>query len=492
MTQSLDPKLATTELYRKSLYDFTKAAWPYVEPETFVESKYVQVLCSHYEWVYRTGKNLVINLPVRHLKSTLGSVMFPPWVWANNPKMSFLNTTHSRSLTLRDAVKARSLIQSDWYTETFGKISFHQDQNVMSRYKNLQGGSRQSVSVESKVTGDGAHIRIIDDLVDATKAYNRSTLQNAEDYYKAFYSRTVTPDYTPIICVMQRLAKDDLTEYLLKTGEFYHLVLPMKAELDHPYRSTTPPEAWPKGMTGEWRKEGEMLFPELWTMEMFEKWSMILGSRASGQLQQRPANKEGALFNTDYLHRYEEIPPIKLKKMICDTAEKKGERNDYSVLAIYGLDHKDNLYILDLIRRRMTSPELLRTAKAFIAKHNAHDYDIQAISEIVIEEKSSGTGLIQYLREDANIRVPIKAIARSIDKTARANNVIPTYEQSGIYLPAKPTRLTDAAWVADYETEMANFSNDDTHQFDDQVDTTMDAIELMQRALNTKSFMTMF
>jgi len=62
-----------------SLYEFVKQAWAVVEPGVkFVESWHIQVICEHLEAISSGDiRKLLINIPPRHSKSTIVSVMFP-------------------------------------------------------------------------------------------------------------------------------------------------------------------------------------------------------------------------------------------------------------------------------------------------------------------------------------------------------------------------------------------------------------------------------
>ena len=60
------------------------------------------------------------------------------------------------SLSLRDSVKCRRLIESPWYQRLWGsRFSLTGDQNTKTRFDNTLGGSRLSTSVGSALTGEG-------------------------------------------------------------------------------------------------------------------------------------------------------------------------------------------------------------------------------------------------------------------------------------------------------------------------------------------------
>ena len=85
-----------------------------------------------------------------------------------------------------------------------------------------------------------------------------------------------------------------------------------------------------------------------------------------------------------------------------------------------------------------------------------------------VEDKVSGTGLIQTLRRETDI--PVIPIQRDRDKVSRVNDVLPYIRAGRLFVPE------DAPWVNAYIGELAAFSPAMTHEHDDQVDPTCDAL----------------
>ena len=67
------------ELATRSLAEFVRQAWPIVEPSTpFVSGWHINAIIKHLEAVTRGEiRNLLINVPPRHMKSLLVSVFWP-------------------------------------------------------------------------------------------------------------------------------------------------------------------------------------------------------------------------------------------------------------------------------------------------------------------------------------------------------------------------------------------------------------------------------
>ena len=69
------------------LYEFVRQSWPVVEPGVpFIPSWHIEEICEHLEAVSAGDiRKLLINIPPRHSKSTIVSVMWPMWEWCAQP-----------------------------------------------------------------------------------------------------------------------------------------------------------------------------------------------------------------------------------------------------------------------------------------------------------------------------------------------------------------------------------------------------------------------
>ena len=161
-------------------------------------------------------------------------------------------------------------------------------------------------------------------------------------------------------------------------------------------------------------------------------------------------------------------------QMFADTAQKLQKHNDYTVFQIWG-KRGGNIYLLDQIREKYEAPELEKKAIQFVRKWFKPHATYNKIRSLIIEDKSSGTGLIQAISK--KIPVPVLPIVPFGDKLSRAMDAAPFAQAGRIYLPEK------APWLIDYLDEFDKFSKDDSHKFDDQVDCSMYAIQEMLQGM---------
>ena len=122
----------------------------------------------------------------------------------------------------------------------------------------------------------------------------------------------------------------------------------------------------------------------------------------------------------------------------------------------------DNLYLLDVFRRRLAFPDLFRAVIAESERHRP--------GTILIEDRASGTQLIQSLIASGVANV--KAAAPRGDKVMRMHAHTARIENGFVFLPR------EAAWLSDYLDEMMAFP---AGRHDDQVDSTAQALAFLSR-----------
>lgn len=190
----------------------------------------------------------------------------------------------------------------------------------------------------------------------------------------------------------------------------------------------------------------------------------------SSQYQQNPSPVGGGMFKDSYWKSYEVLPPdIDLIRIYGDTAQKTKERNDYSVFQCWARSRSSGIYLIDQFRGKWEAPELESKLVEFWSKHKPTQFKPLGSQVVKIEDKSSGSSLIQSIKKD--YMIPVEAIQRNTDKVLRAMGVVKYFAAGYIHLPV------DADWVHDYKEEFRKFTPLMTHKHDDQIDPTMDAVE---------------
>ena len=459
------------DLGTRSFKHFARMAWHVIEPATPLKWGWaLDAECDHLQAVAE-GRitRLLMNVPPGMSKSTLTSVLFPAWLWIRWKHKRIVSTAHKLDLALRDNLKCRRLIKSTWYQERW-PLTLLDDQDTKTKFENDAMGFREAMAFTS-LTGTRGDILIIDDPLSVDDANSAAALKAAETTFLEAVPTRLNNEQSAIIIIMQRLNEKDTSGIIKREGLPYeHLCLPMEFEPAH--RCTTS-----IGFTDPRTVENELLFPERFTQAMVDELKKSLGSYATaGQLQQRPAPRGGGIFKDVWWPYWNAPPALRYRIIWGDTAAKDKEQNDFSVLQCWGMGYDGRIYMIDQLRGKWEAPELIVHARAFWNKHAGASgtalADVGVLREMCVEDKSSGTQLIQILKrgDKDNPPIPIRGIPRDRDKVARAHDVTPRIEAGMVVLPAA------APWLSDYLQEFSVFPNG---EHDDMIDPTMDAISEM-------------
>jgi predicted phage terminase large subunit-like protein len=306
---------------------------------------------------------------------------------------------------------------------------------------------------------------ILDDPISADNANSPAALEEARLAFTETLPTRVNNDKSAIVVVMQRLNEKDVSGVILDMGlPYVHLRIPMRFEPGH--RCTTS-----IGWTDPRTKEGELMFPERFSEDQVAELEQTLGSYGTaGQLQQRPAPRGGGILKESWFRYYTVLPRLEFRTIHVDTAQKTEEKHDFSVLQCWGRSLTGEAVLIDQIRDKWEAPELLVQARAFWHKHKAVAAGGAALRAMMVEDKVSGTGLIQTLRREGVAIIPVQ---RNKDKLSRGYDAAPFIESGNVLLPM------DAAWLSDFLGEAAAFPGG---AHDDQLDPMFDAINTVQVA----------
>jgi len=483
--------------FEDSLYAFLMNGWKYIDPAPFAHGWPIEAVAEHLQAVVDGDiKRLIINIPPRCAKSSLTSVAFPAFTWAqrrksdtSGPGVQFLHASYSQILTLRDSTKCRRLIESPWYQGLWGdRFHLMADQNTKSRFDNDKGGSRLSTSVGSSLTGEGGNIIVVDDPNAAQEAHSEATIATTIEWWDGALSTRLNNAKTgAFVVIQQRLGEEDLTGHILskEVGEWTHLCLPMRFE---PERSFMTSIGWEDP-----RKEaGELLWPERFGEREVANLERQMGPWTSaGQLQQRPEPKGGGVIKREWwqLWEREKFPPLDYVMASLDTAYTTKTENDYSAMTVWGVFSGGNQgaianrvigrdsETISMIKRTYTEehPKVMMMF-AWQERLELHELVLKVsqtmkdykVDKILIENKAAGISTAQEIRrlyghEDFAVQL---VDPKSQDKLSRLYSVQHLFAEGLIFAP-------DRTWADQVITQVSTFPKG---KHDDLVDTVSMAL----------------
>lgn len=470
------PRAGLIELDRveqeASVAAFLKAGWRFIDPAPYVAGWHLEAISEHLEAVTAGEiRRLIINIPPRHSKSSIVSVAWPVWTWAQRstaplagPQVQFLSASYAQALSTRDALKSRRLIQSPWFQERWGdRFALTSDQNAKMRYDNDKGGYRIATSVDGGLTGEGGSVILVDDALNAKEAVSEATrLAMVEWWDQAMSTRLNDPKTGAYVIIMQRLHEEDLTGHILANNheEWEHLCLPARYESD---RHCVTSIGWEDPRT----VDGEILAPERFDDAALRSLEVSLGPYgAAGQLQQRPMPRGGGIFRREWWQDWEEktFPACEYIVASLDPAYTEKQENDYSALTVWGVWRNAHdvpkLMLMSAWHDRLPLHALVEKSAATCKRFK--------VDRLLIESKASGISVAQELRRlYAGDGWGVQLIdPKRQDKVARAYAVQSLFSDAMIYAP-------DRTWADLLKDEAASFPKG---MHDDLVDSMTQAL----------------
>jgi predicted phage terminase large subunit-like protein len=449
-------------ILRTDLGCFAERCFYQLNPQTaFLMNWHIEIIAAKLAAV-REGKiqRLIINLPPRHLKSLLASIAFPAWCLGHDPSAQILCVSYAQDLADKLARDCRSIMMSPGYRRIFPtRLAPHRQ--AVQEFITTRQGYRLATSTGGVLTGRGADIILIDDPLKPEEALSEAQRKATNEWYDhTLYSRLNDKYRGAIVIIMQRLHEDDLVGHVLGQEPWEVVSFPAIAEADEVHQIET---IWgPRVFT---RRPGEALHPTREPLATLDHIRRTMGEyNFAGQYQQSPAPLGGGLVKVEWFKRYRDRErPEHFDRIVqsWDTANKATELSDFSVCTTWGVRGKD-IFLLGVFRRRLEYPALKRAVREQQSLFNAN--------EVLIEDKASGTQLIQELIADGCHGVT--RYQPDCEKIMRLHAQTAMIENGFVHIPET------APWLAEYLHEMTVFPKG---KHDDQVDSTAQFLDWFKK-----------
>lgn len=347
----------------ESLREFVRVFWPWVEPaRPLVQGWALDAICDHLEAVSRGEiRRLLMNVPPGFMKSLTTNVFWPAWEWGplGMPSTRYIAASYSQSLTIRDNVRFRQIVQSDLYQMLWGS-KFKISQQSVEKVANNKTGWKLATSVGGVGTGERGDRFIIDDPNSVKEAESDAVRGTTNQWFREVVpTRLNDAQFGVIVVIQQRTHDEDVSGIITKDDlDYVHLMIPMEFE---PRRICTTSIGWtdPRAldeqgeiMSGEDldEKDGELAWPERFPADVVAELKTTMGPYAiAGQFQQMPQPRGGGIFKDtwwrdwppedwpEHALGYTKFPDTTYRVASLDTAYTEKEENDYSALTIWGV-----------------------------------------------------------------------------------------------------------------------------------------------------------
>lgn len=203
--------------------------------------------------------------------SELATKKFPAWLLGKHPEWPIIVASYSADLAVEFGRGTREIMQSSAYQSIFD-TRLKPDTQAKGNWMTEQGGGYLAAGAGGAITGKGFRVGIIDDIFKNREEADSETIRDSRwDWYRStFYTRQ--EGHSAIIVIGTRWHMDDLIGRLLEKEK------KDKANGEENYDQWTVIE-FPAIATEdeEFRKKGESLWPEKFSIEKLRKTESALG-----------------------------------------------------------------------------------------------------------------------------------------------------------------------------------------------------------------------
>lgn len=388
---------------------------------------------------YSPGKNfLLLLLPRGTFKSSVVTIGFTLQNVLKDPNMRILidSETFSKSKAFLAEAKGH-LVGNEKFREIFKLLhGVYPDQNrkddiwtdsqvnIAGRRQTRKEPTISCAGIDVTKTGMHYDLIIMDDLHSEKNVTTKEQIDQVKDHYRLALS-LIDPG-RPIIVIGTRWDYNDLYQHILDNSKDVFNVLVRRAH----------------------NPDGTLFFPERLTEKELDMRKKEQGTYIySCQYENEPVDNESATFKqSDVVAArvsWQLVKDRPINWYVAVDPSYEGPYSDYAAFVLAGMDHNRELYVKEILRRKMTYGQIIEVIFDWFVKFNPK----RIMLETVATQKS-----IQYELNNEQRRrgtwLPIEEIkSRSKSKEERIRGLAPFYEFRRVYDIAECPQLD----VLEYE-----------------------------------------
>jgi predicted phage terminase large subunit-like protein len=411
---------------RKNFYLFVQYAFRQMANERLnLEQRYLEYLCDQLaQFADAEIRQLLINLPGRHLKTFICSVCLPAFLLGWNPDLKFLIVAYSEDIAEDIVRQIRELMNSATYKKIFSTqiASGHARKND---FKIADASGRVRAAAVGSVTGKGGDIIIFDDPHNVFDWESPRKKQKVIEAFEILMTRRDQGRRSRVLVVGHRVAEDDLSAHIIERADFEHICLPLFA-----------PKAMEFEINGDtWRlAKGEPLRADAFPPDEINKLRLEhIGAPFWLHFQQGLGPKESPLeidVNSFpfFEGSYRGLPVV----MSVDTTSKTASRSR-NVIHVYAVN--GNTYVLlQAFAKACTFKHLYRKVMTLAGSYGA--------ILILVEATARGPDLIEKLQ--GQVHAQIEGILPKGSKFSRFRKFLPLIQAGRIRIKPGRDAVEDA------------------------------------------------
>lgn len=420
---------------------------------------------------------LILTVPPRHGKSTIVSDNFVSWVLGKHPEWEVISTSYAVSLPIGFSRKIRDRIKSPLFKALFPEAGMRADSQNVEAWTLEGGGGYVAAGVGGSITGKGANILVIDDpFKDQEEASSENIREKVWDWFNTTAMSRLAPE-AGVLIIQTRWHDADLAGRCITTmkeqleagadpdeiDQWEVVSYPAIAEEDEYLfpdgAIELSPDDPPEGAR-LLRVKGEALHPARYPLKILMRIkNRMPPSQWNALYQQNPVPDDGDFFSRDQFRYVASLPGHRDEYVFfCawDTAIESKKRNDWTVGVVGAMNDRNELYVIDMIRGRMGSPQIIDSICSFMGRYPLFKAGVEK-GQIYSTLKPM---LEDRMRRDKHFITLDDTLQPVTDKQVRAGPLQSMFQLGQVYFVKQP-------WTERAEGELLRFPNG-TH--DDIVD----------------------
>jgi hypothetical protein len=322
------------------------AAYTVAQKPDYDLAGHIQILIDHLEALERGEfKNLMVFMPPQHGKSTLCAKLLPAWWMGRHPGDHIILSSYSQELVEDHSIDCRNYITSEFHQTIFPESILDDQYTAKHDFRTKKGGAVRAVGRGGSITGRGANLYVMDDLLkDKEEARSDTERRKLWTWLNTVVLTRRRPE-ARLLMDLTRWDTDDVAgrELAEHRSQWKVLELPAIAERDE-----------------GWRAEGEALWADRYPLEWLEDMRDRLPRDDWMALYQQRPTRDGDenCFSDEWFRLFKPKADLSDARMmngimLCDPASKKKKKRDRTGMWVIGLAPDQNFYFFDGVVDRL-------------------------------------------------------------------------------------------------------------------------------------------
>lgn len=457
--------LRATKNASKEYLDFIQLMHPDIkDPDDYTRSGYTvkkfhAIMANAFnEVVEGDCRRIILSIPPRNGKTETCAKKAIPYYLGKHPQRHVIYATYGGDLSKECGADVIHTMGTKRYREVFPEVKLRKGGTAKDRIQTDQGGVGIFVGRGGAISGKGAHLLIVDDLVkDDEEANSPATMEKCWQWFNKVATTRLMDDKSQIIIIMTRWGDNDIIGRITdpdspnfdpeEAGKWKIIRIPALCD---------DPKSDPMG-----RDHGEALWPERFSREFLEG-NRRQDPRGFACLQQQnPTPDDGVFFKAESIKEYKDGDQPKVEDLriyaSSDYAVSTKQHNDSTCHLIVGVDYNKNIWILDCWWKKETSDKLVTAQLDLMRKWKPLTW--------WAEKGHISKSIMPFMRRrmiDEETFCHVEEVVPTGDKQTRAQSIKGYMAMGKVYFPRQ------AHWFGEAQNQILKFGGGS--RFDDFVD----------------------